>query len=321
MYDCGFWLYTFDTVLKQFYLPRLLALGSNALNSSLELQALHMPLPAEGMVAWHLTLSDSLQQFLFYRLARHPLCFNVHLYIGVVVILGSLHHDLTSGIGLATAVASIWMLDTGSLSHFATCCTSCCWINSATHGRSKAFPLGTALTYVQTGNRLIGATVPWQQTQCPTQVLLHMSQMFFFTQTFHSEVALALLTWYRGCVWTLEQPRGSVLQEHPAMQQLLHLYQRYKEIHGLCTRGVLSHPHCLGSFGAPSEKPIMLYAAEHVQLVPPSSLHTSSRGVSLATVYYDQSGQKRVTGTSDLKQSQEYPEMPLALLFSKESIV
>ena len=47
-----------------------------------------------------------------------------------------------------------------SIAHFAVVCTSFCWINSATHGRSMSFPLGDVQRqYVQEGTALAFSTV------------------------------------------------------------------------------------------------------------------------------------------------------------------
>lgn len=54
-------------------------------------------------------------------------------------------------------------LAVGSALHCGTVCTSFCWINSGTHQRTAALPLGqTDLQYVALGNTLAAVTVPLQ---------------------------------------------------------------------------------------------------------------------------------------------------------------
>lgn len=71
-------------------------------------------------------------------------------------------HDLDEPMGIVLALWSVWNLETGGLAHFGIVCKSFCWINSGTHQRSIAFPLGReSLAYVAEGSRLALTTVSW----------------------------------------------------------------------------------------------------------------------------------------------------------------
>ena len=119
---------------------------------------------------------------------------------------------------------------------------------------------------------------------------------------------MALLVWYKGGVWTIEQPRGSLLKEHPAMQTMIHLYQMFKGMPELHSNPVLVHSLHLGDFGAPTEKPVMLYSSETLELTAPKTTRRSTTNQTpLAVTYFDKSGERRCTGTPALKQSQQYP--------------
>ena len=121
----------------------------------------------------------------------------------------------------------------GSFVHFATVCTRLCWINSATHQRSQAFPLGLAShPYITQGNVLAGITA-----------------------------ALALLAWCRGCCFSIENPRGSSLIEHPCMQLVVR-WLREKDHQGFGTCCLKQHSVSLGKFGAPTQKPALIYSAD-----------------------------------------------------------
>ena len=77
--------------------------------------------------------------------------------------------------------------------HFGTVCTSFTWINSGTHGRRLWQPLGNEhLEYVALGSRLLQRTV-----------------------------LLALLAWHMGAVFSIENPLGSLMAEHPGFQTML----------------------------------------------------------------------------------------------------
>ena len=201
------------------------------------------------------------------------------------------------------------LLEIGGLCHFGTVCTSFCWINSSTHQRSIAFPFGAPHSYVLLGNKLLGITAA--RIICIEMHLISLHAHAHIADWMHeTKVALALLAWYKGSMWVLEQPRGSILKEHPAFQQLLHIYTSSLMRTQLCGGPILCHSLSLGDYGALSHKPITLYSPEAMELQAPSSSQPAS-SVALATTYIDQHGHRRCTGTTALKQSQEYPELCL----------
>jgi len=71
-------------------------------------------------------------------------------------------HDLTQPYGILLGLWSIWNLQAGGLAHFGLVCKSYCWINSGTHKRSIAFPMGrSSLEYVKDGTNLALSTAPF----------------------------------------------------------------------------------------------------------------------------------------------------------------
>lgn len=74
-------------------------------------------------------------------------------------------HDLTTNMGVMLALLSVMDLPSGGMAHFGLVCKSYCWINSGTHKRSVAFPMGdTTLQYVMDGNTVAAVVVSrWLQ--------------------------------------------------------------------------------------------------------------------------------------------------------------
>lgn len=108
-------------------------------------------------------------------------------------ILRDPSHDLNQCVGLMMGVISVLHLPCGSLAHFALVCTSFCWINSATHGRSMSFPLGDVQrTYVQEGTALAFSTVT-------CMAYIHMACVFF-EYIVHREKPRLLFVGLRGYV-------------------------------------------------------------------------------------------------------------------------
>lgn len=69
-------------------------------------------------------------------------------------------HDMNAVSGILLALWSVWSLVAGGLAHFGIVCKSFCWINSGTHQRSLAFPMGRmSLPHVTEGSGLAVTTV------------------------------------------------------------------------------------------------------------------------------------------------------------------
>jgi len=90
-----------------------------------------------------------------------------------------------------------------------------------------------------------------------------------------------MICWLRGSVPTIEQPRGSKLVYLPAIQAWLHC---------LGALGAELHQHDidLGLFGAPTQKPIMLYSPVTLDLQAPlQSFHRAEDYPATAIVRFD----------------------------------
>ena len=122
-----------------------------------------------------------------------------------------------------------------------TVCASFCWINSYTHQRCLVNPLGRQdLPHVGIGNLLAEhscflALVAWplgSNTQC------------YMSYTAH--VLIVLLLRCRGCTFSIENPRGSMLQEHPHFQFMIRFLQElcqplYRQARAWCFSGHRLH--------------------------------------------------------------------------------
>ena len=82
---------------------------------------------------------------------------------GAFDVLRSATHDLTLPTGVVLGMISVLGLPIGCALHLGTVCTSFCWVNSGTHQRSAAFPLGcTDYSYVVNGNAFATVSAPCQ---------------------------------------------------------------------------------------------------------------------------------------------------------------
>ncbi|CAJ1363393.1 unnamed protein product [Effrenium voratum] len=61
-------------------------------------------------------------------------------------------HNICENTGFMASVVALLSLRFAGLAHYATVCTSFCWVNRATNKRSKCFPLGTDRGYVAAGS-------------------------------------------------------------------------------------------------------------------------------------------------------------------------
>jgi hypothetical protein len=155
--------------------------------------------------------------------------------------------------------------------------------------------------------------------------------------TLVSRVALLLMVLEAaGVWWCLEQPAGSLMQEHPRMQEVLalvsvhrrHLIMSLTQLRkstpcgaGFGSRGgragtrAASACTALGAsfrqsgFGALTAKPTWLYSnsARHLAAVAGRRSATAPQSTRLVKRYIDKRGRQRVVGLKALKQSQSYP--------------
>lgn len=146
------------------------------------------------------------------------------------------------------------------------------WINRATSGRSAAFPLGnSSLPSVASANRMVSNLV----------------------------LALVLLT-LKGVFWIVEQPAGSLLEEHPRWKELCRMVKVYR-----------THVW-MSDYGAPSPKPSWLYSQMSWISEIRDFRSDDTRGRALegsavmSTKRTRADGTVAVTGGADLKASQAY---------------
>ena len=136
--------------------------------------------------------------------------------------------------GLVGAVMAILSLCCGGICHLGTVCTSFNYMNSGTHTRSIAFPLGWRphLSYVQLGNIFAGRSA-----------------------------VLALLAWAVGGVPALEQPLRSVMVALPSWQSVIAYFDEAEERGWKGQRLKLNQLN-MACFKAATLKPTALYSTE-----------------------------------------------------------
>lgn len=107
--------------------------------------------------------------------------------------LDPIGQNMLTDLGFANAMNLCLSLKPGAGCLMAPVCSTWTFMNRGTSKRSLACPYGnTAVQSVQEGNTMVA--------RC---------------------VLLLLLLASRGCWWVLEQPQGSLMQEHPALQHLM----------------------------------------------------------------------------------------------------
>ena len=152
---------------------------------------------------------------------------------------GSPTHDLSSNVGLLTAVVALLSIAVGGLIHLATVCTSFVFMNSGTHGRSSFCPEGLNgdLEYIKLGTTLASRSS-----------------------------LLALLAWALGAVWILEQPSRSCMLKLQSWQFVLKYFaERLEE--GWSHAQVLRNSICMAAFRGPTLKPTALWSNESLDLL------------------------------------------------------
>ena len=140
---------------------------------------------------------------------------------------------MTAAKGLICAVVCILSLSCGSMCHLGTVCTSFNFMNSGTHTRSIAFPLGwTRYFYMDIGDILAGRSA-----------------------------VLALLAWGMGAMPVLEQPRRSMMTALPSWQHVIGYFDQ-AEKRGWKGQRIKMNPISMACFKAPTLKPTALYSTE-----------------------------------------------------------
>ena len=156
--------------------------------------------------------------------------------------------------GLIGAVVTILCIRRGALVHLATVCTSFNFMNSGTHQRSIAFPLGWRqdLSYVDLGNILASRSA-----------------------------VLALLAWAFGGFPVLEQPLRSIMTALPSWQSVVSFFDE-AECRGWTGQRLKLNKINMAAFRTPTLKPTALYSTEAFDVlmnmrVPPKSERPASK--------------------------------------------
>ena len=183
---------------------------------------------------------------------------------------GGVAHDILHPLGFCNHILAALRVQSPSSAMLGPVCSTWVWMNRATSKRSFAKPLGRqSLPSVKEGNMLVARTV----------ALLFILQLG--------------ATW-----WALEQPRSSLMTEHPCMRQFF----RLQEVWTISLN--------MGEFGAPTLKPSWLFS--NLAIIDELHLHkgvfNKEKDNSLVVLAKGADGSQKVTGrTKDLKASQAYP--------------
>ncbi|CAK8998358.1 unnamed protein product [Durusdinium trenchii] len=193
--------------------------------------------------------------------------------------------DFMTPEGFVNAVFQVLRLSPGSSLTLAPVCSTWVWVSRGSTKRSRALPLGnTGAPSVRLGNLMVG--------RC---------------------ALLLLLAAARGVWWVLEQPKGSLLEYHPAMQRVLRrirVWRKYVR---------------MADYAAASDKGTWLHSSrpeiEDLDQFKPRRV-VKRKAVALVDHYVDSKGKHRVKGNSQLKVSQAYTQefgRAMAQLRSKHS--
>lgn len=180
--------------------------------------------------------------------------------------------DFMTPEGFSHAMFQVLRLKPGASMTLAPVCSSWVWVARGSTHRSLGRPLGEeSLPACRLGNVMVA--------RCCLLVFLAAA---------------------RGIWWVLEQPRGSLLQYHPAFQLLSSMLKVYRK-------------HIkMGNFGSLTEKGTWLYSGHRdidgIDDFQPRNLPSTGDKVNLVDVYYDKKGIRRVKGNGQLKRSQAYPK-------------
>ncbi len=181
-----------------------------------------------------------------------------------------LWEDFLSPRGFAHAITLVLKTRWGGALWGAPVCSTLVWINRATSRRSALRPLGDETRpSVAQGNMMI-----------------------------YRMVVLIIIANARGLWWCIEQPKGSLMDRHPAFQSLMG-----------CTQ-VFRHCTFMGRFGAETAKPTWVWSNKPwVADIEKHQVASNPRSqkMQLVSKYVDKTGRARVSGNKNLKASQTYP--------------
>lgn len=173
--------------------------------------------------------------------------------------------------GFAVAVYQVLRIKPGGSLTLAPVCGTWVWLSRGSTKRSAQCPLGDP----SASAAVAGANV--MVARC---------------------VLLIILCASRGINWVLEQPQGSLLERHPAMQWLFTLLQVWRK------------SIKMGDFQAPTQKATWLYSGHrYIEEIDNYKPRQGTRAVASGPMvrhYRDSKGRPRVQGASGLKDSQSY---------------
>ncbi|CAK9060067.1 Putative rhamnose biosynthetic enzyme 1 [Durusdinium trenchii] len=175
--------------------------------------------------------------------------------------------------GFLQHVYQVCRLKVGSGSLMAPVCSSFVFVSRGSTKRSALSPEGDpSAPSVRDGNIIL----------CRTLVLLY--------------ICAALRVWFM-----LEQPKGSIMQEHPAFRNFIKHVSLWR------------HYIAMRDYGAPTQKPTWLYSSlkciESLSQFRPRQLPkiVEEEPKEMVIHYKDKEGKARIQGGKDLKSSENYP--------------
>ncbi|CAK0861834.1 unnamed protein product [Prorocentrum cordatum] len=193
-----------------------------------------------------------------------------HAVYAYEILKAPVMNDILSDIGFAEAVRVALNTAVAGCCVLGPACSSWVHLSMGSSGRRKWRPLGD------------------QKKLFVKKANLMVSRVILLVRILHS----------RGVFWVLEQPMSSLMVHHPRFQEAI------KDL------GIHSVRIYMGNFGAKTEKGTTLYSnCPEVKGIGgqkrPTHMHNNTK--KLVDEFVDASGCIKVTGNSELKQSQASP--------------
>lgn len=146
-------------------------------------------------------------------MANHPRGFRTLTY-EIKDSTSDVNQDILSDEGFLTVVTYVLKLRRVGLCFMAPVCSRWCWLSRHTSGRTIVCPLGNPMVQsVEEGNLMVSRTI----------LLIHL-----------------LLS--KRCMFVIEQPMGSVMEQHPRFAALIESVDIWRVLWSCCTSSK-SVPH------------------------------------------------------------------------------